>query len=86
MSPKPIPKNLGRKLHLIREYKGLTLDEMAALLEKTNISRRSRIHEWEKGIRMPDYLSLLAYARLVNTNVEVLIDDSLDLNISTLKK
>ena len=79
MSPKPIPQKLGIKLRKIREYLGLTLDDMADLLKKRGDSRRSRVYEWENGIRQPDYISLLAYARLVNINVDMLIDDSIDL-------
>lgn len=81
MSPKPIPKNLGPKIRSIREWKGLTMDEMADLLGKKDVSRRSRVHEWEKGIRMPDYLAILAYASIANITVEVLLNDSLELDL-----
>ena len=78
MAPKPIPKRLGQKLRAIREHKGWTLDQMAKAVGKTGISRRTRVYEWEQGIRQPDLLALLAYARLVGVSTDVLIDDNLE--------
>jgi transcriptional regulator with XRE-family HTH domain len=73
------PMRLGDKLKAIRLHLGFTLEEMAAAVGKTGLSRRARVHEWETGKREPDYGSLLAYARLVGASTDVLLDDSLDL-------
>jgi transcriptional regulator with XRE-family HTH domain len=81
MAPKPIPKQLGRKLRAIRESKGWTLDQMAEALGKTGPSRRTRVFEWEAGTRQPDLPALLAYARLAGVSTDVLIDDGLDLSM-----
>lgn len=79
MAPKPIPKRLGEKLRAIRECRGWTLDQMADAVGKTGTSRRTRVHEWEKGIRQPDLLALMAYAQLAGVSTDVLIDDDIDL-------
>ena len=79
MTPKPISRRLGEKLGMIREHMGWTLDEMAGAVGRTGASRRTRVFEWEHGSRQPDLPALLAYARLAEVPVEVLIDDDQDL-------
>lgn len=81
MSPRQIPKHLGQKLRIIREWKGWSLDEMAEAVGKKDPSRRTRVYEWEQGKRQPDLPTLLAYARLADVMVENLIDDNLELKI-----
>ena len=81
MAAKPIPKRLGEKLRMIRESRGWSLDQMAEAVGKTGASRRTRVYEWETGIRQPDLPALLAYARLVGVSTDVLIDDDLDLHL-----
>lgn len=75
MTPREMPARLGPKLRAIREYLGLTLDDMAIALGRSDTGRRARVLEWETGKRQPDLHSLLVYARLVNIPVDVLIDD-----------
>jgi transcriptional regulator with XRE-family HTH domain len=70
---------LGEKLRAIRERAGLTLDEMAATLGKTGTARRSRVREWEIGLRTPSLVIVLRYARFADVPVDVLLDDELDL-------
>ena len=82
MSAKRTPKKLPTKLKQIRQHLDYNLDEMAQALGHETISRRSRVHEWENGQKVPDLFSLLAYARLVGLTTDVLIDDGLD---ATLK-
>jgi transcriptional regulator with XRE-family HTH domain len=77
------PKRLGEKLRAIRLHKGWTLEQVAEEIGRTDISRRSRVWEWEKGMRHPDYASLLAYARLVNVSTDDLIDDEVELGLDT---
>jgi transcriptional regulator with XRE-family HTH domain len=84
MAPKPIPKRLGEKLRAIREHKGWTLDQMAKAVGKTGTSRRTRVYEWEKGVRQPDLLALMAYAQLAGVSTDVLIDDDRDLELEGL--
>jgi transcriptional regulator with XRE-family HTH domain len=81
MAAKPIPKRLGEKLRMIRESHGWSLDQMAEAVGKTGASRRTRVYEWETGIRQPDLPALLAYAQLVGVSTDVLIDDDLDLHL-----
>ena len=70
------PKLLGSKLKNIRLTLGLTLEEMGLALGKEGNSLRSRVYEWEKGLRTPDLISLLKYARSVDIHVDDLIDDN----------
>jgi transcriptional regulator with XRE-family HTH domain len=81
MTAKRIPKRLGEKLKLIREYKGWTLEQMADVVGKTGQSRRTRVFEWENGIRQPDLHILLQYAKLMSISTDVLIDDDLELRV-----
>jgi transcriptional regulator with XRE-family HTH domain len=69
------PKKLGKKLRVIREYKNWTLDQMAAAVGREDAGRRTRVYEWEQGIRQPDLTSLLEYARLAGVSTDVLLDD-----------
>ena len=78
-----IPAQLGHKLKMIREHLGYTLDEMAEAIGKNEVSRRSRIHEWENGKREPNLTCLLAYAQRVHVSTDVLIDDQTGLVLSS---
>jgi transcriptional regulator with XRE-family HTH domain len=82
MSPKQIPKHLGKKLRSIREWKGWSLDEMAEAVGKKDPSRRTRVYEWEQGIRQPDLKTLLAYAKIIGTSTDILIDDDLNIDLN----
>lgn len=82
---KVIPNHLGKKLRKIREFKGLTLDEMAKLLGRKEKSRRARIYEWEIGKRTPDLPTLLKYAKVVNVSTDILIDDNKKLSLDDNK-
>ena len=78
-----IPRQLGEKLQAIRQHKGWTLEQMAEAVGRTDTSRRSRVWEWEQGIRQPDYASLLTYARLIGVSTDDLIDDEVELSLDT---
>jgi transcriptional regulator with XRE-family HTH domain len=70
---------LAEKLKRIRAELELSQNE---LLERLGFSEhifRSNISQYERGHRIPSLLVLLEYARLVNVEVSVLIDDGLDL-------
>ena len=81
MSPQKEPMLLGQKLKDIRHYLGYTLEEMAEAVGKEGKARRARVYEWEKGIRVPDYSCLLAYARQVDISTDELIDDAIQLQL-----
>jgi DNA-binding XRE family transcriptional regulator len=81
VTAKEVPKRLGAKLKAIRLYLGYTMDQMAEAVGKRDQSRRSRVYEWENGIRQPDLASLLAYARLAGVSTDVLIDDESELKL-----
>ena len=70
---------LARKLTRIRETLGLTQGELLEMLDFRGAIKQQHISAWEKGIREPDLLSLVKYARAVNVCLEVLVDDDLEL-------
>jgi transcriptional regulator with XRE-family HTH domain len=70
---------LAKKLLRIREVLGLTQGELLEQLDFGGAIKQQHISAWEKGIREPDLLSLMLYARAVNVCLEVLVDDRLDL-------
>jgi transcriptional regulator with XRE-family HTH domain len=82
-----IPAQMPKKLEKIRLQLGCNLEEMISQLNKTlhilgysNIKIfRSHILEFEKGRREPQLPVLLAYARMGNVSVDVLIDNELEL-------
>ena len=78
-----IPKRLGEKLKAIRQKKGWTLEQMAEAVGRTDASRRSRVWEWEEGMRQPDYASLLNYARIAGVSTDDLIDDEIELGLAS---
>lgn len=77
-----IPIHLGRKLKDVRLSLGYTLEEMANAVGKEGASRRSRVYEWETGVRQPDLDCLLAYAQLAGISTDALIDDSVTVKLT----
>jgi transcriptional regulator with XRE-family HTH domain len=74
------PNRLAEKLKAVREKSELTAEQLIERLNCPQIPlHRASITEYEKGRREPPSLVLLAYARLANIPVEILIDDDLDL-------
>ena len=75
------PERLGAKLKLIREYLGLTQEQ---LIEKLDYSKSTlypqNISGFEKSEREPNLLILLAYARIVGISTDALIDDEIDIS------
>ena len=71
------PKDLPRKLLLLRQRLGMSQSEIAEAL-KLNV-HYSAVSNYEKGSREPDLLILLRYARLAKVSVESLIDDKMNL-------
>ena len=71
------PKQLARKLLVIRMRLGLSQTQMAKRLE-LKVSY-TVVSAFERAKQEPDLLILLRYARLARVPVETLIDDKLDL-------
>jgi len=73
------PKKLAFKLRTIRNALGdLTQDEIAAKLDVPKVER-SNISQYERGVREPSYITILAYAKLAGVCTDYLIDDALEL-------
>ena len=72
---RPRPRYLARKLLTIRERLCYSQSEMIRLLGFQMTT--ARISEYESGIREPNLLVLLAYARAGDVSVDRLIDDEL---------
>ena len=74
------PKRLGEKLLAIRNHLDCSLSQMAERLSNNEVTvRRTGISQYELNDNEPPLPVLLAYSRLANIYVEVLIDDRLDL-------
>ena len=70
---------LAEKLKRIREELKLSQSELLDRLGFSEYLFRSNISQYERGHRIPSLPVLLEYARLVNVDLSVLIDDGLDL-------
>jgi transcriptional regulator with XRE-family HTH domain len=73
------PQRLAEKLARIRNGLGLSQNEMLKRLGSPDKLLQSSISGYERGVREPPSLILLAYARAANVYVEVLLDDDLNL-------
>jgi transcriptional regulator with XRE-family HTH domain len=73
------PRRLAEKLARIRDGLSLSQNEMLKRLGSPEKLLQSSISGYERGVREPPPLILLAYARAANVYVEVLLDDDLDL-------
>jgi transcriptional regulator with XRE-family HTH domain len=71
------PKRLAEKLLAIRLKLEVSQNQLAKLLEFDKGS--ARLSEYERGIREPDLLTLLAYAKLARVSLDVLADDNSEL-------
>jgi transcriptional regulator with XRE-family HTH domain len=75
------PKQLGRKLALIRTRLGLTQPQLIKELGvKGEPLYPSSISLYEQGKREPPLLVLLKYARLAKVTMEQLVDDKMKLD------
>jgi transcriptional regulator with XRE-family HTH domain len=78
------PQHLAEKLLAIRKARSLSQSELARLTGL--IKSSARVSEYEHGVREPDLIVLLHYARIAGVRMEVLVDDKLDLIIPERKK
>lgn len=73
------PKHLGQKLAAIRRQLQLSQNELIRKLGFGSVLLREEISSFERAIRVPPPLVLLAYARLANVHVDDLLDDQINL-------
>jgi transcriptional regulator with XRE-family HTH domain len=69
---------LPQKLKAIRLALKLSQNEILERIGFADHLFRSNISQYERGLRVPAPAVLLAYARLANLDLAVLIDDKLD--------
>jgi len=65
------PKKLAAKLRHIRLQLGMTQEEVAAKIGTDS----GAVSRFERGIREPSLLEILAYSYLSGVSLEILIDD-----------
>ena len=73
------PKKLAQKLAQIRKDLNLSQSEMLNALGLENGKFRSVISGYELGTKEPNLITILRYARLINTSTDYLLDDDLKL-------
>jgi transcriptional regulator with XRE-family HTH domain len=83
-SSRPQTAGLAEKLYLIRTHLGLTQAQMVERLQNQKLPSELKVYpgnisRFEKGLREPPPLVLLAYARAASVSVEALIDADLNL-------
>ena len=76
--PRFRPQRLAQKLAHIRKSIGLSQSEIVRLLDLDNLDT-CRISEYERNIREPSLITLLAYSYLVGITIDDLVDDNVDL-------
>jgi len=82
-SPRPRPKRLAEKLLQIRQRLGISQGQLVNLLGVQEQIHYSNISKYELDKNEPPLGILLAYARNAGIPVEVIIDDELELNLSS---
>jgi transcriptional regulator with XRE-family HTH domain len=71
------PKRLAEKLLAIRQKLGVSQSQLAKLLEFDKGT--ARISEYEYGVREPDLMTLLNYAKLARISLDILANDNREL-------
>ncbi len=71
------PKRLAEKLLHIRVTLGLSQNGMLTRLGEPEALQQSSVSGYERGVREPPLLILLAYARAAGISVDDLIDDTI---------
>lgn len=73
------PKRIAEKLLQIRQELELSQNQMLRRLGSPDRLLQTSISGYERGIRDPPLLVLLAYSEVAGVHLEVLVDDDLDL-------
>jgi len=74
------PELLAAKLLRIRKRLGLTQPQMLDSLKLKQDLSVGRISEYERGIREPNLIVLLHYAKAARISTDKLIDDDIDVD------
>jgi transcriptional regulator with XRE-family HTH domain len=74
------PELLAAKLLYVRQQLGLTQPQMLRSLKLNQDLSVGRISEYECGIREPNLIVLLQYARVARISTDELIDDDIDVD------
>lgn len=74
------PELLAAKLLYVRKQLGLTQPHMLHSLKLKQDLSVGRISEYERGIREPNLIVLLHYARAAHISTDELIDDDIDVD------
>lgn len=69
------PKKLAGKLREVRLRLGMTQEEVARYLGTDS----GAISRYERGLRDPSLLEILAFSRMSGVGIDVLIDDKMSL-------
>ena len=69
------PKKLGAKMREVRLRLEMTQEEVAKYLATDS----GAVSRYERGLREPSLLEILAFSRMSGVGVEVLIDDKMSL-------
>lgn len=73
------PVRLAEKLTRIRTALNLSQNELIARLGLQDELQRETVSNFERGVREPSLLVLLAYARFAGVCLDALVDDDLEL-------
>ena len=71
------PKKLGGKIREVRLHLEMTQEQVADYLGTDS----GAISRYERGLREPSLLEILAFSRMSGIEMEVLIDDTLDIRL-----
>jgi transcriptional regulator with XRE-family HTH domain len=78
-SARPRPKRLAEKLLQIRLGLGLSQSEMIKQMGVADMIHYPNISKYELDKNEPPLMILLAYAKLAQVHLEVIVDDNIDL-------
>jgi transcriptional regulator with XRE-family HTH domain len=73
------PQYLAAKLREIRHGLGLSQAAIVKHLGLTDYIRPAEISDFENGVREPDLLTLMAYAKRAGISIDYLVDDDAEL-------
>ena len=73
------PDRLSEKLLQIRKSFGISQNDLISRLGMSDKLIREDVSKFERDLKEPTLMILLAYARLAKVSTDVLIDDKLDL-------
>lgn len=78
-SARPRPRRLAEKLLHIRQRLELSQTEMLKRMDVGDMIHYSNISKYELDKNEPPLMVLLAYARVAQVHLEVIVDDDIDL-------